>query len=119
VRVIDIAVAALALRASGARPQGYPPRLVPAHDEPDAGLLDRNALPQQHTALVASLWPSARQCVVPAVYVEYAAPALFARALSVFWPARNAAGARALQAKLQAAFPQAEAAVQEKSADAA
>ena len=118
-RVIDIAVAALALRTSGARPQGYPPRLVPAVDEPDAGLLDRNALPQQHTALIASLWPPARQCVVPAVYVEYAAPALFARALSVFWPARTAAGARALQAKLQVAFPQAEAAVQEKSADAA
>ncbi len=118
-RVIDIAVATLALRTSRARPQGYPQRLVPAVDEPGAGLLDRNALPQQHTALIASLWPPARQCVVPAIYAEHAAPALFSRAFSVFWPARSADGARALQAKLQAAFPQSEAALQEKSADAA
>lgn len=115
-RVIDIAVAALALRTSATRPPAHQRRLVPAVDEPDAGLLDRNALPHQRTAMIVSLWPPARQCMVPAVYVEFAAPALFGQALSVTWPARPAEDARALQAKLKAAFPRAEGASQEDAA---
>jgi hypothetical protein len=116
VRVIDIAVAALALRTSATRPQQHQRRLVPAVDEPDAALLDRNALSHQRTALVVSLWPPARQCVVPTVYAEFAAPALFGRALSVTWPARPPEDARALQAKLKAAFTSAAGGPQEDAA---
>ncbi len=115
-RVIDIAVAALALRTSGTHPPRRPRRLVPAVDEPDGGLLDRNALPHARTALIVSLWPPARQCMVPAVYAEFAAPALFGRALSVTWPARPAEDARTLQTRLEAAFPRAEAAPREDAA---
>jgi len=118
-RVFDIALAALALRASATKPQAHHKRLVPAMDEPDAAVLDRNALPQQQTALIASLWPAARQCVVRPLYEAYAAPALFGQPLRVSWPARSVADARALQAKLQAAFPRAETVPQVRHADAA
>lgn len=115
-RAIDIALATLALRSSGTRPQAHERRVVPAVDQPDAGLLDRNALPHARAALIASLWPPARQCVVPTIYAQMPVPAMFATALNVFWPARPVIGARALQAKLNDAFPQAETAPQHEAA---
>jgi hypothetical protein len=118
-RVIDIAVAALALRASETRANKRQRRVVPAVDEPQKGVLNRNALPQQLTALIASMWPAARQCVVPPVYSELPAPAQFGRALRVTWPSIPAEDARALQARLAAAFPQAETEVQVRDLDAA
>jgi hypothetical protein len=108
------------LRAAATRPPTHERRLVPAVDEPDAGLLNRNALPQQTAALIVSLWPPARQCVVRSVYAELPAPAVFLTALNVLWPARPAADARTLQTHLKTAFPPTETAVQvARAADAA
>jgi hypothetical protein len=109
-RALDIALAAAALRTSAAKPAQAERRLVPAHDEPDAALLDRCAISQQRAALVASLWPPpTRQCVAAPVFVELPAPAMFGAAFRVNWPAEPVLGARALQARLGQVFPAAEA----------
>ncbi|PZO53812.1 MAG: hypothetical protein DCF16_06290 [Alphaproteobacteria bacterium] len=118
-RVIDIAVAALALRAAPPSAPKHERRLVPAVDEPNEGTLNRNALPLRLTALIASLWPPARQCVVRPIYQELAAPAEFGRALQVTWRPIASEDARALQARLEAAFPPTETVSQVRSANAA
>lgn len=118
-RVIDIAVAALALRTSGTRPPKHERRIAPAVDEPGEAALNRNALPLRLTALIASLWPPARQCVVRPVYEELSAPALFGQALQVTWRAISIEDARALQARLRTAFPRAETQPRAPDADAA
>ena len=107
-KAFDIILAALALRASPAQQRKPQPRLVPAVDDADAAMLDRAALPQQRAALIASLWPPARQCVVRPVFGELPAPAIFGIAFRVSWPPKPMADARALQARLRAAFPPAE-----------
>jgi hypothetical protein len=85
VRAFDMVLAALVLRASPARPPKHERRLVPAVDDADAAMLDRDALNRQHAALIASLWPEARPCVVPALYLELPAPAMFGVAFRVSW----------------------------------
>lgn len=105
-RGFDIALTAMALRASATRPPEAKRELVPAVDDLDRASLDRAALSQQHTALVASLWPApARQCVARPRYVALAAPAVFGVVYQVSWqvPAPTE-DARALQARLNAAF---------------
>jgi len=118
-RVIDIAVAALALRASRPGAPAHEKRLVPAVDEPAEGALNRNALPLKLTALIASLWPPARQCVVPPLYQELPAPAQFGQSLQVTWRPIASEDARALQKRLREAFPRAEGEAQVRDADAA
>lgn len=111
-KAFDILLAALALRASPAKPQQAPVRLVPAIDDADNAMLDRAALPQQQAALIASLWPAARQCVVRPVFSEHPAPAIFGAAFRVSFLTKPHQDARALQARLHAAFPSTEAKVQ-------
>jgi hypothetical protein len=103
-RAFDIALAAFALRASPTQPPKPQPRLVPAIDDADDAMLDRAALPHEQAALIVSLWPPARQCVVVPVYAELPAPALFGAMFRVSWPAVPAEDARALQARLRDAF---------------
>ena len=88
-RAFDMALTALALRASATRPPKHERRLVPAIDDADAAMLDRDALNQQRAALIASLWPEARPCVVPALYLELPAPAMFGVAFRVSWEWRD------------------------------
>jgi hypothetical protein len=113
-KAFDMILAALALRASPTKPKESEERLVPAVDDADNAVLDRAALPQQKTALIASLWPPARQCVVRPVFSELPAPAIFGAAFRVSVAARPTQDARALQARLKAAFPSAEAKPQVK-----
>jgi hypothetical protein len=107
-RTLDIALAAFALRALPAQQAKTWRRPVAAVDDADAALLDRAALSQQRAALIASLWPPARQCVVAPVYAELPAPALFGCVYRVTWRvpwrAHPAEDARALQSRLSAAF---------------
>ncbi len=89
-RAFDMALAALALRASPVSPPQHERQLVPAVDDAGAATLDRNRLDLQHAALVASLWPETRPCVVPASFPQLAAPALFGVLFKVGWqPARR------------------------------
>lgn len=104
-KAFDIILAALALRASPAKQEKPEPRLVPAVDDADAAMLDRAALPQQRTALIASLWPPARQCIVRPVFSELPAPAIFGLTFRISWQSKPTADARALQERLRAAFP--------------
>jgi hypothetical protein len=80
---------ALALRASPTQPPKHERRLVPAVDDAGAAMLDREALSRQRAALIASLWPEARSCVVPALYLELPAPAMFGVAFRVSWQWRE------------------------------
>lgn len=73
---LDMALTAFALRASLPRPPKPERRLLPFIDAAEAAVLDRAALPQQFAALVASLWPTARQCVVRPSYEGLPAPAM-------------------------------------------
>jgi hypothetical protein len=107
VRRLDIAMTALALRASGPKPPAAAPQLIPAWDEPGAAWLNRTAIAHQRAALIASLWPEpTRQCVARPVFEQLPAPAVFGRVFSVSWVARQTADARALRVKLASAFPQ-------------
>jgi len=103
-RKLDIALAAFALRSSPTQEAKPERRLIPAVDDAEKAVLDRAALSHQHAAMIASLWPPARQCVVAPIYAELAAPALFGAVYCITWPAIPAADARALQARLAAAF---------------
>lgn len=102
-RAFDIAVATLVLRVLAPRPPQHARRLVPAVDDADAAMLDRDALNRQQTALIASLWPRPGQCILAAHYLQLPAPALFGAALRVSWQAPR----RAEEATC-AALPQAE-----------
>jgi len=86
VRALDKAITALALRALPAiklAGSELPPAAV--MDRADAALLDRAALNKQRAALIASLWPEARPCVVPALYSHFPAPALLGSVMRVSW----------------------------------
>lgn len=81
-RTLNVAFASMALRFAAARPEKPQRRVVPAIDDADAATLDREALPQDRAALIASLWPPPLgQCVVSAVFVLLRSPAEF----GVFW----------------------------------
>jgi len=86
-RAFDIAITALMLRVLAPQPPKHELRLVPAVDEPDAGMLDRNALSREQTALIASLWPVSGVCVLRARYLELPSPALFSATFRVTWHA--------------------------------
>lgn len=86
-RGLDMALTAFALRASPSRPPEPERRLLPFIDDADAAMLNRAAMPQQFAALVASLWPAARQCVVRPSYEELPAPAILGAVLRFNWPA--------------------------------
>lgn len=102
----DAALAALALRASAVGPPRVQRRLVPAVDDAGRATLDRNALDQQRAALIASLWPEASPCAVPARFAELPAPAVFLGVFQLAWRApMPVEDARALQARLYAVFP--------------
>ena len=104
-RGFDIALTAMALRASATRPPEAKRELVPAVDDLDRASLDRAAISHCHAALVASLWPApARQCVARPRYLALGAPAVFGVVYQVSWPAAPTEDARALQARLRAAF---------------
>lgn len=103
-RAFDIALAALALRTAATRSPPFERRIVPAQDEPNAALLDRQALPQQRAALIASLWPEpTRQCAAAPVYLMLPAPAAFGRVNLFTWTAPRG-GVRGLQHRLAEAF---------------
>lgn len=104
-RAFDMALTALALRASPTRPPEHEKRLVPAIDDACAADLDRAAIPQARAALVASLWPEARPCTVRSVYEQLPAPALLGAVLPVTWAPQ--VDARALQTRLAAVFERA------------
>ncbi|MBC7769410.1 MAG: hypothetical protein H7124_11545 [Phycisphaerales bacterium] len=105
-RGFDIAMTALALRASPTKPPTHQRRLVPAMDDPGAAFLDRAAISHQRAALVASLWPEpTRQCVASPSYETLPAPAAFGVVHRVTWPASNSSDPRALQGRLQLIFP--------------
>lgn len=104
-RVLDIALASLALRASPPQATKHERRLVPAVDDASPETAPRGAIPETRAALIASLWPPpARQCVAPPVYLELAAPAQFGRLNQVAWGAPARIDARALQVRLAAHF---------------
>lgn len=103
-RAMDMALTALALRASPTRPPETERRLVPAVDDANSDQLDRAAISQQRAALIASLWPEpTRQCIAPPLYLELPAPAVFGMLCQVAWRA-PVADARALQSRLRTAF---------------
>jgi len=86
VRALDIAIAALALRAAPTRPLKPQRRLVPAIDDADAKTLLRAGLADQRAAMVVSLWPPpSRQCVVRPSFEELPAPAVFAATWTISW----------------------------------
>lgn len=100
-RGFDIAIATLVLRVSPPRPPKHERRLVPAVDDANKALLDRDKLNQQHAALIASLWPESRPCVVPALFEQLPAPALFSPVMRVSWrPVLRDAEARARRIRL-------------------
>jgi hypothetical protein len=103
-RALDIALATFALRSSAAKPAERQRSLVPAVDDADAATLDRAAIPYEEAALIASLWPPARQCVIAPLYEELPAPAVFGMLYRVDWAAPGAEDARALQERLRRAF---------------
>lgn len=104
-RRIDVALTTLALRTSAAQPPKAERRLVPAVDDPDLLSLNRGATPLQRAAMIASLWPApTRQCVAGPVFAQLPAPAIFGVVFRVSWPALPSEDARALQARLNAAF---------------
>jgi hypothetical protein len=105
VRALDIALAALTLRALPTQSPKAQRLVVPLVGDADAIVLDRAAIPHQHAALIASLWPApTRQCVASPRYQELPAPALFGVVYRVSWPPPPIEDARALQARLRAAF---------------
>jgi hypothetical protein len=105
VRAFDIALAAFALRASPAQPPKHERRLVPLIDDANADHLDRAKVTHERAALIVSLWPPARQCVVTPIYAALPAPAQFGACFRVSWPPWPTADARSLQARLAEAFP--------------
>jgi hypothetical protein len=109
-RALDIALAALALRALPAQAPRAQRHVVPVIDDAETAMLDRAAIPHAHAALVVSLWPaSTLQCLASPRYQGLPAPAQFGVVYRVSWrPSAPAEDARALQARLRAAFPQAE-----------
>lgn len=86
-RAFDVAVAALALRASPTRPPRFERRLVPAADDANDAMLDRDALDRVKAALIVSLWPEARPCVVPALFQLLPLPAVLGAVLRFSWRA--------------------------------
>lgn len=89
-RAFDVALAAFALRASSARPQQFERRLVPAVDDANEAMLDRQALDWGRAALISSLWPEARPCVVPALFQLLPMPAMLGAVLRFSWrPTRD------------------------------
>ncbi len=105
-RGFDIALTAMALRASATRPPEAKRELVPAVDDLDRASLDRAAISHAQAALISSLWPApARQCLARPRYVALPAPAVFGVMYQVSWQApAPTEDARALQARLNAAF---------------
>ena len=103
-RKLDIALAAFALRASPPQEKKPERRLIPAVDDAEKAMLDRAALSHQHAAMIASLWPPARQCVIAPLYEALPAPAMFGMMYRVSWAPPGGEDARALQERLRAAF---------------
>lgn len=100
-RGFDLVIATLILRVLPPRPPTHERRLVPAVDDADRALLDRDTLNRQRAALIASLWPEARPCVVPAVFEQLPAPALLAPVMRVSWrAARRDPNARSTPVRL-------------------
>lgn len=103
-RALDIALATFTLRSSATKPDERQRSLIPAVDDADAATLDRAAIPQAEAALIASLWPPARQCVIGPIYEQLPAPAVFGMLYRVDWTAPGSEDARALQKRLRTAF---------------
>ena len=80
-----MALTVLALRASATQSPKPQRRKAPAINQADAAALNRNALNRQRAALIASLWPEARPCVIPALYLQLPAPASFGALFKVSW----------------------------------
>lgn len=102
-RAFAIAMFALALRAQPFAVDATPRRVVPALGPAAAAFLDRAALPLERAALIGSLWPTARGCLMPLAYGLLTAPAVFVAAMEARPPAPG--DARTLQRRLAASFP--------------
>jgi|CXWL01.1.fsa_nt_gi hypothetical protein len=94
------------LRASSLRPPKPQPTPRRAQRQADAAMLDRRALELRRAALIASLWPEARQCVVTPLYQEWPKPVALGRLHSCAVQV-GTADARALMARLAKHFFQA------------
>jgi hypothetical protein len=103
-RGLDIAVAAWAFGTARQRERTSEVRLEPVVDNATGALSSRAALPQDDAALVASLWPRARLCVVPTRYETMAAPARLGLVHRIDWLSPDLVDARALRRRLDAAF---------------
>lgn len=103
-RTVDIALTALAVRTARPEAPATPRPVLSALDDAGHALLDRAAIAHDKAALIASLWPPARPCAVRSVFAELPAPAVFGMAFQVSWGEAPRADARALQARLRAAF---------------
>lgn len=103
-RAFDVALATFALRSSETKPDERQRTLIPAVDDADAPTLDRAAISHEEAALIASLWPPARQCVIGPLYEQLPAPAVFGMLYKVNWAAPGAEDARVLQERLREAF---------------
>ncbi len=103
-RAFDMALAALALRASPVRPAQHERLLVPAVDAAGAATLDRNRVDLQHAALIASLWPETGPCVVPALFPQLPAPAMFGASITVAWRSPRLRDGQAAPARPEGVF---------------
>ena len=92
-RAFDIAIATFLLRVLPPGPPKPERRLVPAVDDADGSVIDRDALDTQHAALIASLWPRAGLCLLPPRYFQLPAPAVLEATLRVTWRFAPAADA--------------------------
>lgn len=100
----DVALATIALRTSATKPEERQRALIPAVDDADAPTLDRASISHEEAALIASLWPPARQCMIGPLYQQLPAPAVFGMLYRIDWTPPGAADARVLQERLRKAF---------------
>lgn len=95
-RRLAIAITALVLRVLTPRILRPRQQDAPAMQQASASFLNRDALSVEQAALIASLWPEARPCAVPAQYLQFSAPAIMGALQPVTWqaPSRHVRASR-------------------------
>lgn len=106
-RGFEAILAAASLMAAPMSPPKPPALVLAALRQADPAMLDRDAVGTERAAMVVSLWPPTRQCLVPPVFQERARPAEFGQ---VNRHMAALGDARALQTRLAAHFRPASAA---------
>lgn len=100
-RGFEAILAAASLMAAPMSAPKPPPLLLEALRQADPAMLDRGAVGTERAAMIVSLWPPARQCLVAPLYQERACPAEFGRVNRQIVALTDA---RVLQARLAAHF---------------